>query len=52
MACEMDMLKVISLSKPKGGIPEGLKVTFLSGPNSGPVPSGPVLAVGASRFGP
>lgn len=52
MACEMDMLDVITLTKPHGSIPEGLKVTFLSGPNSGPASSGPVLAVGGFTLWP
>jgi hypothetical protein len=52
MACSMDMLFVIKMTTPKGKIPEGMKVTFLSGPNGGPVPSGPVLAVGGFTLWP
>lgn len=52
MACEMEMLAVIKLSKPAGPTPDGLKVSFISGPNGGPVPSGPVLAVGGFTLWP
>ena len=52
MACSMDMLFPIKLSAPKGPIPEGMKVTALSGPNGGPVTPGPVLGVGGFTLWP
>ena len=52
MACEMDMLSVLKMTSPKGPIPDGMKVTFLSGPNGGPVPSGPVLGIGSFTLWP
>lgn len=53
MACSMDMLTVIHIPKPKGKIPDGLKVTALQGPNVlQPPPSCPVLAVGGFTLWP
>ncbi len=53
MACSMDMLTVIQMPKPKGPVPDGLKVTALAGPNTlQPAPSCPVLAVGGFTLWP
>jgi hypothetical protein len=53
MACSMDMLAVIQLAKPKGQIPDGLKVTALQGPNVlQPPPACPVLAIGGFTLWP
>lgn len=52
MACSMDMLSVIPLATPKGPIPEGMKVTFLSGPDGPTTSPGPVLAVGGFTLWP
>jgi len=47
MACSMDMLTVIKLPKPKGPIPDGMKVTCLAGPDTlQSASSCPALAVG------
>jgi hypothetical protein len=49
----MDMLTVIQLPKPKGPIPDGMKVTCLGGPNTlQPAPSCPVLGVGGFTLWP
>ena len=53
MACTMDMLKAISMPKPMGAIPSGLKVTALTGPNTTQsAPSCPVLAIGSFTLWP
>jgi len=53
MACEMDMLEVITMPQPKGQIPSGMKVTAITGPNTTQsAPTCPVLAVGAFTLWP
>ena len=52
MAVTMDMLEVIQMNNPNGKVPDGMKVTALSGPNGGPVPSNPVLAIGGFTLWP
>ena len=53
MACAMEMLKVIAIQKPKGPIPDGMKVTCLAGPNTlQNAPSCPALAVGGFTLWP
>ena len=53
MACSMDMLTVIQMPKPKGQVPDGMKVTCLGGPNTlQPAPSCPALAVGGFTLWP
>jgi hypothetical protein len=48
MACSMDMLAVIQVTKPAGAVPDGMKVTCLQGPNVlQPAPACPVLAIGS-----
>jgi len=43
----MQMLKVISLPAPKGPVPDGMKVTAISNPDTTQsAPTSPVLAVG------
>jgi hypothetical protein len=53
MACSMDMLAAIHLPKPKGPIPDGMKVTALQGPNTlQPAASCPVLSIGSFTLWP
>lgn len=53
MACEMDMLEVLTMPKPKGQIPSGMKVTAITGPNTTQsAPTCPVLAVGGFTLWP
>ena len=53
MACSMDMLGAIKLPKPKGPIPDGMKVTALQGPNTLQSASAcPALAVGGFTLWP
>jgi len=53
MVGSMEMLKVIHVHAPRGHIPEGLKVATIDGPHSlKPLPSSPVLAVGAFTLWP
>jgi hypothetical protein len=48
MACSMDMLAVIHMQKPKGPVPDGMKVTALQGPNTlQPPASCPALSIGS-----
>lgn len=47
MGISMDMLSVVNLSKPPGPIPDGMKVTTLTGPNVlTSAYSTPALAIG------
>ena len=46
MGCTMDMLKVITMPKPKGHIPDGMKVTCTAGPNALQNVACPVLTIG------
>ena len=49
----MDMLKVITMPRPKGAVPDGMKVTAITGPNSTQsAPTCPVLAVGGFTLWP
>ena len=49
----MEMLKVITLQKPKAAIPSGMKVTALTGPGTTQsAPASPVLAVGGFTLWP
>ena len=53
MACTMDMLTAISIPQPKGAVPNGMKVTAITGPNSTQsAPTCPVLAVGGFTLWP
>jgi hypothetical protein len=53
MACSMDMLAVIQMPKPRGPIPDGMKVTSLGGPNTlQPAPSCPALSIGSFTLWP
>ena len=53
MACAMDMLKAISMPKPNGAIPNGMKVTALTGPNTTQsAPTCPALAIGSFTLWP
>ena len=53
MACAMDMLKAISMPKPHGAIPNGMKVTALTGPNTTQsAPTCPALAIGSFTLWP
>ena len=53
MACSMDMLAVIRMPQPKGGVPDGMKVTSLQGPNVlQPASACPVLAIGSFTLWP
>lgn len=53
MALTMDMLKVITLEKPLGPVPDGLKATALAGPNTlTSAPVSPVLAIGGFTYWP
>lgn len=53
MACTMNMLTPITMHKPKGPIPNGMKVTALAGPNTlQPAPSCPILAIGGFTLWP
>jgi hypothetical protein len=53
MACSMDMLTVITMPKPKGPVPDGMKVTAITGPNTTQsAPSCPALAVGGFTLWP
>ena len=53
MGCAMDMLSVITLPKPQGPIPDGMKVASRAGPNVlQPAPACPVLAVGGFTLWP
>ena len=49
----MAMLKAIAMPKPKGAVPNGMKVTALTGPNTTQsAPSCPALAVGSFTLWP
>ena len=53
MACSMNMLTVITLPKPKGQIPDGLKVTALQGPDTlQSAGACPVLTIGSFTLWP
>ena len=53
MIGSMDMLSVIAMRTPKGAIPDGLKVTSISGPDSlQPLPACPSLAIGGFTLWP
>ena len=53
MNMTMDMLKPISMPRPKGTVPDGMKVTALTGPNTTQsAPTCPVLAVGSFTLWP
>ena len=53
MACTMDMLKAIAIPQPKGAVPNGMKVTAITGPNSTQsAPTCPVPAVGGFTLWP
>ena len=53
MACSMEMLAVIGMPAPKGPIPNGMKVTAITGPNTTQsAPSCPALAVGSFTLWP
>lgn len=48
MSLTMNMLSVITQTTPPGPIPEGMKVTALTGPDTlDPAPACPVLAIGS-----
>jgi hypothetical protein len=53
MNLTMEMLQVITMKKTPGAIPDGLKVTTITGPDSlQPLPASPVLAVGGYTLWP
>jgi hypothetical protein len=53
MACSMDMLSLLKIGRPKGPIPEGMKVTALQGPDTlQSANPGPVLGVGGFTLWP
>jgi len=53
MAGSMNMLSVIKMPKPKGPIPDGMKVASLDGPNTlQPAAACPALAVGGFTLWP
>jgi hypothetical protein len=53
MTCTMNMLAPIKMHKPHGPIPNGMKVTAITGPNTlQPAPSCPVLAIGGFTLWP
>ena len=53
MGCSMDMLSVIKMRAPAGAVPDGMKVTALTGPGSlQPPPACPALAVGGFTLWP
>lgn len=53
MACTMDMLQVINMPKPKGVVPQGMKVTALTGPNTlQSAPTCPAVSVGSFTLWP
>jgi hypothetical protein len=53
MALTMDMLQIITLAKPPGPVPDGLKATALAGPKTlTSAPVSPVLAIGGFTYWP
>ena len=53
MGCSMEMLSVINMRAPKGSVPEGMKVTALTGPGSlQSAPACPAVAVGGFTLWP
>ena len=53
MACSMDMLAVIKLSKPAGPVTDGMKITALQDPTTlHPASQCPVLAIGSFTLWP
>ena len=49
----MSMLKPITMPRPKGAVPDGMKVTALTGPNVlTAAPASPVLSVGSFTLWP
>jgi len=53
MACSMNMLAVISMPRPNGPVPDGLKVTAISNPDTTQsAPACPALGVGGFTLWP
>ena len=53
MGCSMDMLSVIKMRAPAGPVPDGMKVTAITDPNSTQsAPTCPALAVGGFTLWP
>lgn len=52
MNCAPEMFRVIQGSRPKGNIPDGLKVSFGNDAGNSPVQTGPILAVGGFTLWP
>lgn len=53
MACSMNMLAVISMPRPNGPVPDGLKVTAISNPDTTQsAPTCPALGVGGFTLWP
>jgi hypothetical protein len=52
MGCTMDMLQVITMRAPLGPVPEGMKVTCLSGPDTLQSAPCPALAIGSFTLWP
>jgi hypothetical protein len=53
MACSMYMLSVVKMRTPPGPVPEGMKVTCLTGPNElQPAPACPALGIGSFTLWP
>ena len=52
MGCTADMFVIIQQSKPRGNVPDGMKVSFSKDSSGSPSPIGPVLTIGDFTFWP